>query len=69
MGGDRRSEAWARVSIVPTARRANPSAPKPTLVPWRSTSPALGGAAGTGCAFGTTVFPSEVGLGEVTTEW
>ena len=30
---------------MPTARRARPSAPNPTFAPWRSTSPALGGAA------------------------
>ena len=53
-----------RLSMVPTALRARPSAPRPTWAPWRSTSPAFGGAAGTGCAFGTTVFPCEV-----TAEW
>ena len=51
---------WIHAKAVPIARRASPSAPKPTLAPWRSTSPALGGAAGTGCPLVTTVCPSDV---------
>ena len=55
-----RSPGCPRASSWPAARRASPSAPNPTFAPFRSTSPALGGAAGTGCAFGTTLRPPVV---------